>query len=121
MEDITTIFELMDEVNNKMNELVENLPSVEGDKLGLDRRAGYNLMVNVDDKQIIVKENDDRSLMYYGGFEYIDEEHKSKLGGYVIYSVETNFGEICQRLAECFGHFTGDFSDVEGYDDEDEE
>lgn len=51
------------------------------EKLGLDRRCG----------EVIVGETwiatcDPRTLDYYGGFEYIDPEHRLTLGDTVFYS-----------------------------------
>ena len=69
--------------------------------LGLDSRAGHRLYV--DNKHIIVDARQDRTLQYYGGFEYIkDSESRLEFGGYVIYKDDS-------RVTECLAQI--DFSE----------
>ena len=74
----------LDEMNEQVRQHVQHsFKEVRADKLGLDIRAGYRLFIN--DEAIAVSKNDDRSLQYYGGFEYVDKEYRLEVGDYVFY------------------------------------
>ncbi len=78
-----TIYDLLDEMNNLIEEQIGNMDKVSAEVLGLDRRAGC---LWVDDDCVIVSFFDDKMLQYYGGFEYIDESCRNVVGDYVIYT-----------------------------------
>ena len=61
----------------------DNFEMVSADRLGLDIRAGYKLFVNED--AIAVAKHNDRTLQYYGGFEYVDSEYRVEMGDFVFY------------------------------------
>jgi hypothetical protein len=72
-----------------MNDMVEQLiddefRSVKPTEVGLDSRVAYEVFINEDN--IAIRKSDRRTLDYYGGFEYVDEEHVTVLGDYVFYS-----------------------------------
>jgi hypothetical protein len=74
-----------------MNEMVEQLIDdefrlVKPTEVGLDSRAAYEIFINEDN--IAIRKSSRRSLDYYGGFEYVDEEHVTVLGDYVFYSAD---------------------------------
>jgi len=76
-------------IKNLMNEMVEQLIDdefrpVKPSEVGLDSRAAYEVFINEDN--IAIRKSNRRSLDYYGGFEYVDEEHVTVLGDYVFYS-----------------------------------
>ena len=76
-------------IKNLLNEMVEQLiddefRSVKSSEVGLDSRAAYEVFINEDN--IAIRKSDRRTLDYYGGFEYVDEEHVTVLGDYVFYS-----------------------------------
>ena len=77
------ILDFVDDVNDRMRRLVNEMDYAPADELGLDRRAGYRLHVNED--CIVVDKDSDRTLQYYGGFEYVDKEYRIEMGDYVIY------------------------------------
>jgi len=52
-------------------------------QLNIDPRAAGKLFVNED--CIAVRKYNDRSLQYYGGFEYVDTDFRAEAGGYVFY------------------------------------
>jgi predicted homoserine dehydrogenase-like protein len=56
------------------------------ENLGLDRRAGYRVLVTED--AVIVEASERGPLDYYGGFEYVDSNCVTVLGSYVIYSAQ---------------------------------
>ena len=65
--------------------------------IGLDCRAAHALWIG--DDFIAVSRNDDRSLQYYGGFEYVDKEYRVECGEYVFYSTDD---DRVQGHHECF-------------------
>ena len=77
------ILTFIDEINNQISERVQKMEYVQAEDLQLDRRAAYRLHVNED--CIIVDKNTDRTLQYYGGFEYVDKEYRIEMGDYVVY------------------------------------
>ena len=77
------IANLIEEIGNRMEEIVSGLDLVNADKIGLDRRAGFVL---VSREGIVVPERHVRTLEYYGGFEYVDRDCVYKLGSYTFYS-----------------------------------
>ena len=78
-------------IKQVLNEMVEQLIDdefriVKSLEVGLDNRSAYQLFINED--YIAVRKSDRRSLDYYGGFEYVDEEHVTVLGDMVFYSAD---------------------------------
>jgi hypothetical protein len=81
------IYELLSEINSKVESLIDKeFRQVTPVEVGLDTRAAYRLFINED--YIAVSKGNRRSLDYYGGFEYVDEEHVNVLGDYVFYSAD---------------------------------
>ena len=82
---MSMLYKLMNEINAKVEELIdEEFREVTAKEVGLDNRSAYQLLINED--YIAIRKSDRRSLDYYGGFEYVDEEHVTVLGDYVFYS-----------------------------------
>ena len=79
------LFELIDEVTELTDNYVGQMWQVPASELGLDNRCG-KLFANAD--CIAVYNGNDRTLQYYGGFEYIDKEYRHEMGDYVFYSAE---------------------------------
>jgi glutathione synthase/RimK-type ligase-like ATP-grasp enzyme len=81
-----SIYDLIDSVEEKTRRFVnDNMDLVPASDLGLDLRCG-RLFVNEDG--IAVSKDGDRSLQYYGGFEYVDKDYRNELGDYVFYTVD---------------------------------
>jgi hypothetical protein len=81
------IYELISEINSKVEGLInEEFREVTPKDVGLDSRAGYRLFINED--YIAVSIGNRRTIDYYGGFEYVDEEHVTVLGDYIFYSAD---------------------------------
>jgi hypothetical protein len=73
------------EINKKVEAIIdEEFREVTPKEIGLDPRAGYHLFINED--YIAIRKDSRRSLDYYGGFEYVDEENVTVLGDFVFYS-----------------------------------
>jgi len=84
---MSALRELLSEMNSKVEGLIdEEFREVTPKEVGLDSRAGYRLFINED--FIAVSRGNRRTLDYYGGFEYVDEEHVTVLGDMVFYSSE---------------------------------
>ena len=82
---MSALCELLSEMNSKVEGLIEEeFREVTPKEIGLDTRAGYRLFINED--YIAVSRGNRRTLDYYGGFEYVDEEHITVLGDMVFYS-----------------------------------
>jgi hypothetical protein len=94
---MTDIYSIIEDANDSMRQLVGQMDYAPADELGLDRRAAYRLWVSED--CIIVTKNEDRSLQYYGGFEYVDAEYRMEMGDYVIYLRDDD------RVLEHIEHF----------------
>jgi hypothetical protein len=77
---------------------VADLPRVSAAKIGLDPRAGY-VYVDLEDEAIVAESHNIRSLDYYGGFEYVDEDAVSTIGNYKIYSADS------ERVAGALEYF----------------
>lgn len=84
--------ENFEDIRGRANELAEELmgegENVMAKALGLDVRAAHVLFVG--DDWIAVGKSEDRNLQYYGGFEYVDKEHRTEIGDYVFYSAESD-------------------------------
>lgn len=90
------------DLQHDLNQLAEQyLDGAEETKdlraIGLDPRAANRLWIGSD--FIAVRKHDDRLLQYYGGFEYVDKEHRTECGEYVFYSTED---DRVQGHHECF-------------------
>lgn len=77
-----------------MGEMTEVLP----EDLGLDRRAGYRFYVTKD--AIAVRVDNDRTLQYYGGFEYVDKESRVQYGEWVFYMASDE--RVVDHLAQYY-------------------
>lgn len=98
MNDIDNVYTLVNNVNHTVESFVfEHMTKTKAENLGLDSRAGYNLYVN--DDCIAVTKYNDRTLQYYGGFEYVDSADRVELGEYVFYMAESDRVLNC---IECF-------------------
>jgi hypothetical protein len=94
---MSQILNLVQDLEDQIRNTVQDLPLVPADLLGLDRRAGYRLWI--DEDAIIVNKNDDRTLQYYGGFEYVDASSRIECGDYVIYTNDDS------RVQDCLDFF----------------
>lgn len=81
-----------------LEETLRNADSVNAEELGLDRRAGF---VFVTDDAILVRSNCVRTLEYYGGFEYVEDDYKLSFGGVTVYFADS------ERVADCLDFYSG--------------
>jgi galactokinase/mevalonate kinase-like predicted kinase len=99
---MTTLQDVIDDTEMAMDELVKAAEQVKPEQLGLDRRAGYHMYVVEGNHLIVRLGSGDRQLQYYGGFEYVDKDHRSEVGGYAVYSAESD------RVQEAIATHAGD-------------
>jgi hypothetical protein len=103
MADLYTITKLMNEMVDQL--IDDEFRSVKPKEVGLDVRTTYELFINED--YIAIRKDNRRSLDYYGGFEYVDEEHVQEFGDYVFYHAED------ERVADHLAQYYQDQEDEE--------
>lgn len=81
-----TINEMMETINQTIEEMIEGMEKIAAGDFGLDSRCGY---IYINEEAIAVKLSADRTLQYYGGFEYVEEENRIAVGDYVFYSADS--------------------------------
>jgi hypothetical protein len=80
--------EILDNTDDAIETLMQGLEPSTND-LGLDARSGRVYAIgNEDEGYIIAPLSTDKSLQYYGGFEYVDKEYRHQYGQWVFYSAE---------------------------------
>jgi hypothetical protein len=103
---------LLAEIRNSTEAHVQGLREVTADQLGLDSRCGrvwvdtdYNVVC---DTCYIVAHKGSR-IEYYGGFEYIEDEHRDEFGDYVVYYATSDRVQDClEHLMEADGECTSE-------------
>lgn len=113
MTDFLNVFDFIDHVNDCARSYIEkNMTETNARELGLDPRAAYTMYV--DENCVAVSSHCDRTLQYYGGFEYIDSEFRHSFGDYVFYTAEDD-RDNC-RVRKCIDRF---FKNQDQDEDED--
>jgi hypothetical protein len=77
--------DIIERVNELAEELIEDAKLLSAEQFGLDDRCG-NLYMGED--FIAVPLHRDRTLQYYGGFEYVDHSSRQVIGEFVFYSTD---------------------------------
>jgi hypothetical protein len=95
--------EVLDRVYILTEEYVKTMKTANPEDLGLDRRSAHKLFVSP--YCIAVREGGDKTLQYYGGFEYVNKNCRKPLGGYVFYLADDD--RVFGHISEIF-----DFSDI---------
>ena len=100
LENITDLQDASSAIDKILDQLFKETKKVDAKKLGLDSRACYGerLIINTSEGYIAVHHNDVNSMMYYGGFEYVDADSITKIGDYTFFMDEDN------RVSECIDH-----------------
>lgn len=104
-----SIYDVVDSVNLQVKELIDSMTEVKAEQLGLDPRAGWRLYVTKE--CIAVLKRNDRTLQYYGGFEYVEADSRFELGDYVFY-METD-----DRVHEHLARYYDDLEEREEEED----
>ena len=92
--------QLRDQVEELVEDFLADSEEVRPEQLGLESRAGWGLRVHSD--YIAVPSSGKKSLEYYGGFEYIDEDYRMVIGDWTFYLSED--GRVQTHLAQYFGY-----------------
>ena len=75
--------DMLDAINEVVERNVrECFERTNGNDVGLDMRVG-TLYINTQDR--VIASNNQRSLEYYGGFEYIDKDMVQTVGDWTFY------------------------------------
>lgn len=91
---IFALWEAQDELDKIVTKIESELQEVTAESLGLDPRCG-TLYIGAD-FIATTYESEDRTVRYYGGFEYVDDEHVTRIGNLTLYSIEDD------RIQGCF-------------------
>jgi len=94
---MSQVLDLMQDLETQILNTVASLPEVRAEDLGLDRRAAYTLWI--DEDAVIVRKSEDRTLQYFGGFEYVDSSARMECGDYVIYTNDDS------RVYDCLDYY----------------
>lgn len=100
------------DVLDRINEIVERHINKEFEQIycgrenvGLDSRCG---VIYISEEAIAVDKHNDRTLQYYGGFEYVNKEYRAEVGDYVFYTADDD------RVRD---HIDRYYSQDEGYEE----
>jgi hypothetical protein len=77
--------QINDQLEELADELANNTTPVPAESVGLDYRCGL-ILVGED----FIASASPRLLDYFGGFEYIQAEHRRSIGSLTIYSAEND-------------------------------
>lgn len=78
--------DLLAETESQVAEVLASATQCAPGALGLDDRCASRIWRGED--FLAVTHNSNRTLRYYGGFEYVDDEYITSIGNYVFYSTE---------------------------------
>ena len=86
-------------MNELADELIEDAKLLPAEQFGLDDRCGKLYM---GEDFIAVPTHQDRTLQYYGGFEYVDPASRTVIGEFVFYSTDDDRVEeaMCKAREE---------------------
>jgi hypothetical protein len=101
--------ELLELIQSEMKTIISEAKQVRAVEIGLDSRCGTLYVV---DEGILVPLHNNKTVQYYGGFEYIKAEHITQLGQYVLYSSEA------KRVESCLCHLQKDEDEENDSNDE---
>lgn len=93
-----SFYDMVEQFDRQLADWVATLPEVLPEDLGLDRRCGYRIYVAEDG--LVVPKYSDRSLQYYGGFEYVDKDCRIEYGDWVFYSCNDDRVNACMDRFE---------------------
>jgi len=94
------MWELEEKIEELLEEYMESSGAVKvsAAAVGLDRRCGF-VWISTDENWLAV-EGSTRTIDYYGGFEYIDEQAKKTIDRYTFYEGE------CERIESCLDFYS---------------
>jgi hypothetical protein len=101
------LYEMSRKVEQHINDEFE-LVHAGRDNIGLDNRCG---MIYINEEYIAVDKFKAGTLDYYGGFEYVDKDHRREMGDFVFYSRESS--RVADHIDRYFGKDVFDEDDDE--------
>lgn len=104
------IHEALAEIEQITQNVIDEMVAVNAEDLGLDPRSAYRKLY-VSRDCIAVRKEEDRTLQYYGGFEYVEKDCRFEMGDYVFYTIEDD--RVEGHVSEYF-----DSNDEENEDDD---
>ena len=91
--------DLMWQVSEAVKTFLGKAREVSASELGLDQRAAWG-SVYVTPECLAVRVDNEGSLRYYGGFEYVSKEYRVGMGEWVFYLAEDS--RVREHLAHLF-------------------
>lgn len=93
------MMKLIDRASQLVDDFIEHneMEETNSGTCGLDPRAAHRMFIGREG--IIVSKAHDRTLQYYGGFEYVDGDYRHEIGAYVLYMIDAS------RVQECIEWF----------------
>ena len=105
--------DLMAKVNEAVEEFLSEAREATATELGLDQRAFWGTAY-VTSEGMAVLASTDRTLQYYGGFEYVNKEYRQVMGDWVFYLAEDS--RVREHLAYVFPELReGEWEDEEEF------
>jgi hypothetical protein len=101
------LYEMGRKVENHIREHFELVYSGR-DNVGLDSRCGP---IYINQEYIAVDKFRAGTIEYYGGFEYVDKDHRQEMGDFVFYSRESS--RVADHIDRFFGVETSEEEDVD--------
>lgn len=110
MTDYSDALDFCEQMTEAARHFVGQMTEVQAKELGLDARAFWGYAY-VDETAIVVIKDQDRTLQYYGGFEYVDKAYRREVGDYVFYLAED---DRVREHIERFLHSDDEVEETEG-------
>lgn len=101
------LYEINRKIENHIQDHFELIYSGR-DNVGLDSRCGP---IYINQEYIAVDKFRAGTIEYYGGFEYVDKDHRQEMGDFVFYSRESS--RIAEHIDRFFGVETSEEEDVD--------
>ncbi len=92
-------YELSCRVEELVSEFLEDFTEVTAEQCGLDRRSAWGGLYVSESEGLVCNKEVQKTLEYYGGFEYVDKECVQYFGDYVLYSIENSRVKRCVEQA----------------------
>lgn len=101
------LYEINRKIENHIQDHFELIYSGR-DNVGLDSRCGP---IYINQEYIAVDKFRAGTIEYYGGFEYVDKDHRQEMGDFVFYSRESS--RVADHIDRFFGVETSEEEDVD--------
>jgi hypothetical protein len=96
MDHIHDVHDLIEEVNTLARARIGAMQQIRPTLASIDERAARYIWV--DSTCIAYHIDSDRTMQYYGGFEYVPSDNRVVIGEYVFYLREAE--DVCERIVD---------------------